>query len=1077
MSIDTLKRLPLFVSNQVLTAELLNNMSQYLDQQTRLATLRGMGRGIVCGLEMTVNADQTITINAGYGFTSDGYLIQYEGGTFGYYNVYSDPVYTLSNDSKSHDFQPESYLYKNWQKMPPPKPQQIALWELKANITNIATITNNIALTSDFLKDKCVVLYLEFSFKDLHSCVTSNCNNKGWELVLDVKPLLVLKNDLTALFITTRLVTKTFKAIPRLHKRVILSNLSSTVEIMQGYKAIVDDIAPKLDQFIATAYNELKSKFDLGAVAPLPITPKITNIPTAAVTWQLAYDFLKDLVDAYNEFFQIACPFLSVACLPTQDFGRHLTLGAVNSAYYRHLFESATILTATQSEITSIQRFFKRLAVLIEYFEPNPTLGTPFVRISPSHTAAVELGRRAVPFYYSTADDWVKQYWQANNPCIRPELTGYHFQDFAETAELDHDFDWNYDKNNFFRIEGHVGQPVAQVVSDLVALKTSHQLEFELRTLPLSPKPTLDPHANAMFKLRQMILMVNYKLAEKQLRQYDNWRLDYPMMSSADFKSAFREVMEPFYNNDFTTPLRQWEQTRCGMSVSCDIGFLELDYSLLRGEVLTHFKRFKRVFKPVMKAYKFSFREYAKPHSNLPINLTKKDVGTLTQLKLFWRYLHLLSDELMPRNLVAFNYPIFIEIFKEWHRIVYELRASISGFWANELIEDLIKTTGSYATFPNNQVNFEPFPNFKERLRLYLDRQTGDFNHNTKKADEAFSVFAGLMNHLVASLSDVFVFINSYFEDKMQQQLAMLYYSLESIITRNTLIFKDFAHKQTGLEHLSGVEKGGTFLLVIDDTDKVIADFALSGRAAADDYKFKPEQIRLPPIAGINVVYIVAKQLFQKERNVWQLVANTNIGVLRNDFSLRKPTSACAKRDNSDLFVMLPFSVSERNAKLEMMRKHWGMIHYDMSLELTNTTMILETAVENPTPPITYDLFDYELRDVNGLFDRGKVIVIILPRPFFEVRQQGIGVIVSGHVTADGKPIRGTATVKMKGTNISVPANSNGYYTFPEAFLKMDTPYSLVASCEGYTTVEARFLVPLDRTNIEVNIQLESSLT
>jgi hypothetical protein len=993
MSTDKLKNLPLFVSNQVLTAELLNNMSQYLDQQTRLATIRGIGRGIVCGLEITVDSNE-IRISAGYGFTSDGYLIQYEGGVLTHYETYTDPVYKMLSGGKKWDFDPKPYQYGIWEQKPidpNPPPKQISLLELKSSGTH--------PLTSAVLTNKYVVLYLEFSFQDLHSCVTSNCNNKGWEIVLKVKPMLV-GADLMALSSTVvpLVAVKTLKAMQRLHKRVTFSNVSSTQELMQGYQAIVSDMTPKLDGFIATIYDDLKQKFDLGTTAPSKIAVKIASLPAATVSWQTVYDFLKDIVDAYNEFLQVACPFLTQACLQNKDFGRHLTLGAMNATNVRHLFESSTALAATPAEIASIQRFFKRLTVLIEQFEPNLALVAPFVRISPSHTAVAALGSRAVPFYYSKAA--IEPYWQADS-CIQADLTGYFFQDFAETPATDHDFDWNYDKNNFFRIEGHLGQPVAQVVSDLAALKTSHQLEFELRTLPFSSKPTLDPHADAMFQLRQLILAVNHRLAERQLRQYDNLGLDFPLMSSADFKKAFREVMQPFYNkepthsnneftnykSDFTNSLQQWEQTRCGISVLCDIGFLESDYSLLRGEVLTHFKRFKRVFKPVMKAYKFSFREYAKPNSNIRINLTKKDVGTLTQLKLFWRYLHLLSDELMPRNLVAFNYPIFIEIFKEWHRVVYELRASISGFWANDLISDLIKTTGLQATFPHNQVNFEPFPNFKERLRLYLDRQTGDFNANTKKADEAFNVFAALTNHLVASLSDVFVFINSYFEDKMQQQLAMLYYSLESILTRKTLIFKEFAQKQTGLEHLSGVEKGGTFLLVIDDTDKVIADFALSGRAAADDCKFKPEQIRLPPIAGVNMVYIVAKQLFLRERNSWQLEASANIGVLRNDFSLRKPTSACAKRDNSDLFVILPFTLSERKATLEMMPKHWGMIRYSLSLQLSSGGIIEESVATRPTPPINFDLLDYEVHDVNGLFDRGKVIVIILPPDFLRVQR------------------------------------------------------------------------------------------
>jgi hypothetical protein len=750
-------------------------------------------------------------------------------------------------------------------------------------------------------------------------------------------------------------------------------------------------MAPKWDEWIAATYQDLQSKFDLGTAAPLKIMPKIITIPAALTTWQTVYDFLKDIADAYNELLQAACPFLNKTCLGEASFGRHLMLGATETATnYRHFFESATVLTATPSEIAAIQRFFKRLTALIEHFEPNSLTTDSLLRISPSHTAVMELGRRAIPFYYSKTG--VENDWQAGNPCIHSDLTGYHFQDFmaTPTPAMEPDFNWQYDKNNFFRIEGHLERPVIQIKNEIFALKEKYNLEFELRTFRFSPNPPPNLHTSVLDDLRKMILTINYELAKSGLRQYDNLGLNAPMLSSSNFKRIFREVMQPFYNNQFTDPLRRWEQLRCGMSFSGDVGFWESDYLLLRAELLTYFKRFKRAFKPLMKAYKFSFRAYAKPNSELTTNLTKKEVSILVQVKLFWRYLHLLSDELLPLNLVAFAYPIFIEVFKEWHRIVYELRASVSGFWANQMIEDLVKQLDSQAILPNNKFVFELLPEFQTRLQLYLNRQTMDFNSQTRKADKAFTVLAGLMNHFATSLSDIFVFINAHFEGKMQQQLATLYYSLESIIQQKPLIFKDFAQKQSGLEHLSGVEKGGTFVLAVNDMDQVVADFALTGRGVEQDCTFKPERIRLPPIAGVNVVYLVAKRLTKLNFNLWKLDANANIGVLRNDFSLRKTSSACATLDNSELYVTLPFNVSERNGNLQMMRKHWGMIHYEIQLELRHSIVFADAAGVELISPLTYDLFDYELHDVNGLSDRGKVIVIIVPPNFLEVQREKI---------------------------------------------------------------------------------------
>ncbi len=66
---------PVFEANQVLTNEHLNDLFEYLDEQTRLTRSNLIGIGIACGLEVTFEAPGTVHLSKGCGVTSQGYLI------------------------------------------------------------------------------------------------------------------------------------------------------------------------------------------------------------------------------------------------------------------------------------------------------------------------------------------------------------------------------------------------------------------------------------------------------------------------------------------------------------------------------------------------------------------------------------------------------------------------------------------------------------------------------------------------------------------------------------------------------------------------------------------------------------------------------------------------------------------------------------------------------------------------------------------------------------------------------------------------------------------------------------------
>ena len=78
-----------FVPDQVLTAEQLNTVFNYLDDQNRLTRICLSGVGIVCGLEVSILSNR-ITVTEGCGVTTDGDLVKFERESYTHYVPFKD---------------------------------------------------------------------------------------------------------------------------------------------------------------------------------------------------------------------------------------------------------------------------------------------------------------------------------------------------------------------------------------------------------------------------------------------------------------------------------------------------------------------------------------------------------------------------------------------------------------------------------------------------------------------------------------------------------------------------------------------------------------------------------------------------------------------------------------------------------------------------------------------------------------------------------------------------------------------------------------------------------------------------
>ena len=164
---------PVFNPNQVLNHIHLNTMRDYLEEQNRLTRSRLIGVGIVCGLGISVNNQNHITLSQGCGITSEGYLLCLAQGTvFTHYKIY-----------------PNQSAYQ---------PFSSASSDILQLLTQDEEDANPLSGTG-FLDDKVVLALMEREDEEIDSCLAQDCNDQGTWRVFERRFLLITRDDVVAL--------------------------------------------------------------------------------------------------------------------------------------------------------------------------------------------------------------------------------------------------------------------------------------------------------------------------------------------------------------------------------------------------------------------------------------------------------------------------------------------------------------------------------------------------------------------------------------------------------------------------------------------------------------------------------------------------------------------------------------------------------------------------------------------------------------------------------------------------------------------------------------------------------------
>ena len=490
-----------FNENQALTEGQLNEFIDYFEDQDRLSRTRLSGTGIVCGFTTTssfgfanVVAGPNLNglgISQGAGVTTDGDLITLRNSQEGVKEVSIDFDGKIFTHYKTYE---DIHKYPHFSEL-----SSTSLIELRNEADIIGEEANFSLVDPTILNGKVVLLYLESYVNEESPCQDADCDNQGEEQVSELRVLLVNTRDAENIINGTQEDT-----IYNKHNEYeILYDALPNIEVSRAFLTAdittEDQVRAKFTNAIErdTIVRKLSTGFELiSDIFNVTINTGGQSLETLLdgilkkidTDFQYRYDLLKDLVATYNEIKNLLL-HLKAECNPSiHSFPKHLMLGPVDASLelgentaYRHDFYKSPILTEEDENHAKAVLLANRFVQKIENF--RKFIGS--VRITPSKKDA-DLGDKAVPFYYNVTNALLEtwDYEHTENDKEDHNLS-YHKGNLASEDFIQNPLSYNIDDNNFFRIEGHLGQSYKIAYENINRIKAEYGLPFDIKTVML----------------------------------------------------------------------------------------------------------------------------------------------------------------------------------------------------------------------------------------------------------------------------------------------------------------------------------------------------------------------------------------------------------------------------------------------------------------------------------------------------------------------------------------------------------------------------------------------------------------
>ena len=839
-----------YVEDQMLTDKQLNEVNEHFEDQIRMSRICLSGVGLACGFEVSHIGKSSITITNGTGITTDGdllhlqipnvdgeYKLDIPSVKFEYYNTFTDDnVGYFSSYWTGLDPQPTIYeIFPAHQK------------DGKHKLTEFDGTGG--------LDSMVVLLYLECYTNDPGACTTVSCDSQGAEEVRKLRVLLIHKDhvkyliDKDEMFNSHDVLTEYLMLKDATVERVTM-NESNTDELPQlagDYNGamVANDIIDNLtagfevmlkqtDLFEVNGYGEIIDKiqeiFNVGAFSN--------------VHFQYRYDLLKDIADTYNELKEVFLMHYGVCCPDIHSFPKHLLLGRYDGATLeegqnpnRHIFYKSPILDPKHDESGRFESLVIRCSEMLDNYKGSET-GFFDVRITPSNVR-VPLGKRAIPFYYGNNDTLLMN-WDFDRSKFKKynSILGYRLSDSSDNPVVKEPFSYSIDPYNKYRIEGIQGLQHTDALDKVNQLKQDYSLPFDVKVLGI-------------------------KITDSQEIDITEYNCDFQDLS----------VLMTAWTAEQVCILGEVAYLLSGFST-------ETEGDNIRKDVVLQFQEARDVFdkrgdSPYLndgQIYKTKDEYYAKaselPYSPAPTSPAYQDAqNTKTSKKqdsIVWNNMTavdgslgkvvLQSIEKYPgkesSGLIAYiDQELTYHDFSQWSPTVVQGTIDLPGkilaacYILETLLPSSIESLTS-TTLESYTAEIDKLCSYTKQIQAkYKEYVYSEYTEGTKVAEAMAKStvidekILGMMDLLNNQLTNICCGAK-----KIQTILQEVEDRKKMILDR--LKFSVFAAQHPGLEHIAGVEPGGTFVMVysLDSASDenpipkgtVVADFALPYLCCSD---------------------------------------------------------------------------------------------------------------------------------------------------------------------------------------------------------------------------------------------------
>ena len=445
-----------FEKDQVLTHLQLNSVADYLDDEGRLTRVCLLGVGVVCGLRPSLQSN-IVTVTKGAGVTTDGDLLRL-------------PADTIYDKFKAYDETAPAYppLYVN--------DQMITAFELipQSVSDQAATPLSSFGADTGQSLDKMVAVFLMESYlKDEDLCSGTDCDNLGKDSINTPRLLIIDQSSAGTLAEKIATPADAYKALQDVvaDRPTISAAINSASSLALTYRATCDSINKKISAELAKVFTAAGAF--LGDVLPSnPTTTWINRLNAINASFaasdtgiQYYYDFLKDLVETYNDFRGVLFAEKTVCCPEVTAFPKHLLLGNLGPGaspdQNRTGFYPSPATNVTR-ELGRAKFLVAKLDTLISTFQIPA--GVVPIRITPSATEETCLEERAIPYYYQVnTSKPIQRSWNYRLSTRSMEAFNYSYNAslYAAQGGAANPFGSQIGRFSFFRIEGHIGREVS----------------------------------------------------------------------------------------------------------------------------------------------------------------------------------------------------------------------------------------------------------------------------------------------------------------------------------------------------------------------------------------------------------------------------------------------------------------------------------------------------------------------------------------------------------------------------------------------------------------------------------------